>query len=133
MPDTVLVARLDGLDPATTARAAALWDVDGLRASYKETHQRLAASAKRLPRLAPARAMVESFVLGGSAIRQIVLDPLLPEPLVPAAERAALVAAMREYDRVGRDCWAAFMREFEVVPERRAPVDVRIVEEAVNA
>jgi phenylacetic acid degradation operon negative regulatory protein len=133
VPDSVLVARLGDLDAATNARAVALWDVDALRASYRETRTRLAASAKRLPRLAPARAMVESFVLGGSAIRQIVLDPLLPEPLVPGAERAALVAAMRDYDRVGRACWAAFMRQFDVLPERRAPADVRIVEEAVNA
>ena len=74
----------------------------------------------------PARAMVESFLLGGRAIRQIVLDPLLPEPLVPAAERGALVAAMRRYDRVGRACWAGFMRAFDVLPEARAPVDLRL-------
>ena len=54
--------------------------------------------------------MTESFRLGGQAIRQIVLDPLLPEPIVPAAERAALVAALRRYDRMGRSCWAEFMR-----------------------
>jgi len=70
-------------------------------------------------------------VLGGRMIREIVLDPLLPEPLVPAAERAALVAAMRDYDRLGRACWAAFMREFDVLPDRRAPAHLRIAEEAV--
>ena len=37
--------------------------------------------------------MVESFLLGGRVIRELVLDPLLPEPIVPDAERDALVAA----------------------------------------
>ena len=49
---------------------------------------------------------------------------------MPAAERGALVAAMRDYDRVGRACWAAFMRGFDVLPEARAPVHVRIADEA---
>ena len=74
--------------------------------------------------------MVESFLLGGRVIRQIVLDPLLPEPMVPAAERTALVDAMRPYDRAGRACWASFMRGFDVLPEARAPVDLRIVDGA---
>lgn len=46
--------------------------------------------------------MVESFTLGGQVIRQIVLDPLLPPPLVPAGELSALVRAMRAYDGAGR-------------------------------
>ena len=72
--------------------------------------------------------MVESFLLGGRTIRQLVLDPLLPETLVPAAEREALVAAMRRYDRVGRASWARFMRGFDILPEARTPADLRIVE-----
>jgi phenylacetic acid degradation operon negative regulatory protein len=55
--------------------------------------------------------MAESFLLGGRAIREIVLDPLLPEPLVPATERAALVGAMRRYDRAGRAAWSTFLRD----------------------
>jgi phenylacetic acid degradation operon negative regulatory protein len=53
--------------------------------------------------------MAESFRLGGAAIRQIVLDPLLPEPIVPAAERRALVEAVRRYDRIGRRVWAGWL------------------------
>jgi hypothetical protein len=53
--------------------------------------------------------MAESFRLGGAAIGQIVLDPLLPEPLIDAGELAALVAAMRRYDRLGRRVWAGWI------------------------
>ena len=51
-----------------------------------------------------------------------MLDPLLPEPLVPRAERRALVEGMQRYDRIGRACWADFLRGFGV-PHRSAPLD----------
>jgi phenylacetic acid degradation operon negative regulatory protein len=98
------------LDAATEARARGLWDARALRDAYRRTGAALARSARRLTRLPSGQAMVESFALGGSAIRQLALDPLLPEPLVPAAERAALIAVMRDYDRRGRACWRPLMQ-----------------------
>lgn len=98
------------LDAATESRARALWNADALRRGYRTTAAVLTRSAARLERLPEHEAMVESFVLGGRAIRQIALDPLLPEPIVPAGERAALVEAMRAYDRAGRARWRGFMR-----------------------
>ena len=68
--------------------------------------------------------MIESFRLGGAAIRQLTLDPLLPEPIVPGDERSALVAAMRRYDAAGRSCWAAFLTRHGV-RHRSAPADTR--------
>jgi phenylacetic acid degradation operon negative regulatory protein len=53
--------------------------------------------------------MAESFLLGGRVIRQLVLDPLLPEPLAPESERRALAQALRRYDRAGRRAWAGFL------------------------
>ena len=47
--------------------------------------------------------------MGGAAIRQIVLDPLLPEPIVVAKDRAALLDAMLRYDRIGRRIWAGWL------------------------
>jgi phenylacetic acid degradation operon negative regulatory protein len=104
-----VVLLLGDLDAATDARARRLWNTAALRAVYRTTCAALARSERRLPGLPPERAMVESFLLGGRAIRAIVLDPLLPEPLVPARERAALVEAMRRYDRVGRSAWASLL------------------------
>src|SRR5262249_48150841 len=115
-------------DAMTDGRVRRLWDVRSLRRGYREAHAALVASEARLPALPTHEAMVESFLLGGRTIRQLVLDPLLPESLVPAAARVAPVAAMRRYDRVGRACWATFMRGFDILPAARTPADLRIVE-----
>jgi phenylacetic acid degradation operon negative regulatory protein len=99
------VCVLDRLDTTWEARARALWDADELVQGYRDTRRSLERSAERLGELPVEAAMAESFRLGGAAIRQIVFDPLLPEPIVPAAERRALVAAMRHYDALGRRVW----------------------------
>jgi phenylacetic acid degradation operon negative regulatory protein len=130
LPGHAVVGTLHQLDAAREARARTLWDAAALRAGYRHTTAALVESERRLPQLPVERAMAESFLLGGRAIRQLVLDPLLPEALVPAAERAALLATMRRYDRTGRAAWRGFLRTHRVLPEERAPVDVRIIEGA---
>jgi phenylacetic acid degradation operon negative regulatory protein len=99
------------LDAASERRARALWDGRALRASYRATIAALAASAARLPRLPREAAMAESFRLGGAAIGQIVLDPLLPEPLQGASELDALIAATHRYDRLGRRVWKGWISD----------------------
>lgn len=105
-----LVFAIAGLDAAAASQARALWDGARLCRDYRATAAGLTRSRARLGGLPLRDAMVESFVLGGQAIRQLALDPLLPEPIVAAGERAALVAALRDYDRAGRECWRTFMR-----------------------
>ncbi|MCZ6463742.1 MAG: PaaX family transcriptional regulator [Proteobacteria bacterium] len=119
--------RLSELDPATDCRARGLWDVAALRAGYRDSLRDIASSEARVPALPIESAMVETFLLGGRVMRQIVLDPLLPEPIAPAAERRALVDAMRAYDRLGRTCWAEFLARHGV-PHLRNPVDLRVGE-----
>ncbi len=103
------VFQIRELDAASERRARALWDARALRAGYRATIAALDASAARLPRLARDVAMAESFRLGGAAIGQIVLDPLLPEPLLDASELVALIAASRRYDRLGRRVWKGWI------------------------
>ena len=67
--------------------------------------------------------MAETFLVGGRAIREIALDPCLPEAIAPEKERRALVAAMREYDRAGRACWREFMRAHDA-PHVAAPANL---------
>jgi len=131
LPPEVPVFRMEALDADLDARARRLWDAKALRRSYTDARRLLARSARRLDGLEPEEAMVETFLLGGRVLRQIVLDPLLPDPIAPAAERRALGRAMREYDRLGRGCWAPFLAGHGA-PHRRAsgrgPVDLRISE-----
>jgi phenylacetic acid degradation operon negative regulatory protein len=125
LPAGDLVCLLTALDPTSAARARRLWDVAALRRSYRTLRGALTASEARLAALAPEKAMAESFVLGGRALRQLVLDPLLPEAICPPDERTALLEQARRYDRLGRLAWAQLLHRFNV-PSLRAPVDGRV-------
>ncbi len=103
---TAMVSGISELEAQTESRARGLWQVETLRAAYEAMRSELEQSAERLPRLEREAAMVESFLRGGRALRLLVLDPLLPEPIASAAPRRSLVETMRHYDRLGRACWA---------------------------
>ena len=124
LPAAALVYEIGELDPATDARARSLWDGEALVGGYRAARREIDASSARLPRLPEADAMVESFRLGGRVLQQLVLDPLLPAPLVDERERRALVESMRAYDRLGRAAWAVFLGRHGV-PHRTAPADTR--------
>jgi phenylacetic acid degradation operon negative regulatory protein len=117
-----LVCELRELDPVTEARARTLWDGDRLADRYRRHCRELDASTRRLRARGAERAMVESFRVGGAALRTLATDPLLPEPIVPTGERDALAAAMRDYDALGRASWSAFLARHGVA-HRAAPVD----------
>jgi phenylacetic acid degradation operon negative regulatory protein len=114
------VFTITSLDVASERRARLLWDTAGLQRGYEAMLAALAHSAARLPALAPKTAMAESFIIGGQVLRQLALDPLLPEPIAPARERTALIDAMRVYDRNGRAYWRELMREHGA-PHLRGP------------
>lgn len=100
-----MVFELRGLDDELDTQARSLWDVETLETGYRASRDRLLASTERLRTLSEVEAMAETFRFGGEAVRRIVLDPLLPEPIVDTRARRALIDAMRDYDRLGRDCW----------------------------
>ena len=110
-----LVFELADLDGAAHLRACRLWDVEELRRTYLACRAELEESRKRLVSVAEREGMVESYLVGGRVIRQLAFDPLLPEPILPAAERDALVEAMRRYDRLGRAHWADFLERHGVI------------------
>jgi phenylacetic acid degradation operon negative regulatory protein len=129
-PD-VLVASLRQLDPDAEERARRLWDRSALEAGYQEAFQALERSAERLSSLSAREAMVESFLWGGFVIRQLALDPLLPEEICPSVGRSALLDAMRRYDRIGRTAWAEFLEQYGVRHSRGAQ-DLRMTEAAAT-
>ncbi|HTJ47659.1 MAG TPA: PaaX family transcriptional regulator C-terminal domain-containing protein [Kofleriaceae bacterium] len=110
----VIVFTMSELDARTDARARKLWDGRALERAYEKTRERLDRWIEREPSMHRDAAARESFLLGGEAIRQILFDPRLPEPLVDAAARRALVDAMKRFDLIGRRIWT---RLFGVAPE----------------
>lgn len=106
-----LVFGVRELDPAADTAARELFDRDGLIEGYRHARAAIETSAARLAHTERAQAMAESFRVGGRAIRQLVLDPLLPDEIVPGAERRRLIESMRDYDRQGRDIWSGWLGE----------------------
>jgi phenylacetic acid degradation operon negative regulatory protein len=88
---------------ATWSRSVFL--VDRLVRGYRQAQERLDASLTRVEGLPLERAAVETFLVGGSAIRVLAIDPLLPRELLPSDERARLTEAMLAYDVIGRRIW----------------------------
>ncbi len=77
------VFRLEELNPAQEERARTLWDSPALERT--------------------------SFLLGREGIRHVVLDPLLPEPLVDADKRSTMVNVLQSYCDKGLNLWARFL------------------------
>ena len=120
------IVGLRDLDPELDARARQLWDGASLRGAHRDALARIEKSARVLGALPAERAMVESFLIGGGVLRQLILDPKLPDEIVAGDERRALLEAMRDYDRLGRRAWAGFLARFSV-PHLRAPLDTRLI------
>jgi phenylacetic acid degradation operon negative regulatory protein len=91
--------------PAREAHILTLWDTNALSAQYNSVQIQLRDWMARAGELDPEVAARECFLLGGKAIRQVVFDPLLPEPMVNAEERHAFVQTVREFDQLGHDIW----------------------------
>ena len=118
LPKAAPVFSMTTIDGGSDAAARALWDGEALVAEYLGSRAELSESEARLPGLSARDAMVESFLLGGRVIRQIVLDPLLPEPIEPAEERRELVVAMPHYDKLGHACWRGFFARYRLTSVR---------------
>lgn len=95
-------------DSAREARARELWDVKALIAAYRQGRVALDESLLRLPNLPLADAAKHSYLAGNRAIRQLVFDPLLPEPLIAVSERCAFRELVLRYEDLGRSIWRKF-------------------------
>lgn len=83
-----------------------LWRVRELERGYAQALERIEHSSERVERLAPGVAAVETFLVGGGAIRILATDPLLPRELCSVATRRKLAEAMLRYDAIGRKVWS---------------------------
>ena len=108
-----ILAELRDLDSRAQTEAMQLWDLKALLSGYEELTNALKASERRVKKMELAKAAGETLVLGRSVVRQINLDPLLPEELMPQRPLHTMVQTMMAYDDMAREMWRRFMRQFE--------------------
>lgn len=77
-----------GADPASLA--ASLWDLDGWARTADQLVHELGPLQQRLD-AGDASALAEGFVVSAAVLRHLQADPLLPDPLLPAAWPGALL------------------------------------------
>lgn len=102
-PEAVVTV-LEDLGPHEV-KACGLWDELRLDAQYREGIARIRQTTEALPTLPLEEAARQVFLVGGQAIHNIVLDPLLPAPLVDPDLRQRFVRAMMDFDDLGREVW----------------------------
>ncbi len=103
------VFRIEELRADEENRARGLWDVPDLERAYRRLLDQIRSSMDRLDELSLDDSLREVFLLGRQGIRQVVLDPLLPAPLVDEEKRSEMVENLRGYCDKGLDLWARFL------------------------
>lgn len=97
-------------DPHSDKRARHLWDGASLKAQYQEMMTRLTQTREQLAVMSLGEAARLAYQTGDEAIRTIIFDPFLPDPLVDVGTRALLIEQMRHYDELGLALWQAVFR-----------------------
>jgi phenylacetic acid degradation operon negative regulatory protein len=113
LDEGALVMGIDADGPGRPVDAQALWDVAGLEARYRANLTDLQQSAERLGQLDVRDAARQTLLLGRRVMRDILIDPLLPEGLVDTSLRRRMIDQMMAYDRLGKACWRAFYRALD--------------------
>lgn len=122
-PEAV-VFRIDALGAKHEAQARSLWSGLRLDARYREHMERLAEVTALIPSLSVDEAARQTFIVGGRAVHDIVLDPLLPPPLVDPTLRERFVDAMQRFDDLGREMWSRVLQT-ELALRQAPTVDPR--------
>jgi phenylacetic acid degradation operon negative regulatory protein len=103
------VFRMEELNPEQEEHVRALWNSRGLEQTYSKLRGDLMVSMEHLEELPLNDSVREAFLLGREGIRHVVLDPLLPEPLVNADKRSTMVNELQIYCDKGLHLWARFL------------------------
>jgi phenylacetic acid degradation operon negative regulatory protein len=99
-----------GFDANREQQARGLWDGKALSLGYGKTRVQLERWLENASTLETDVAARQSFLLGDRAIRQLVFDPLLPEPLVDTEARREFIGTLRRFDAAGRAIWRHLYR-----------------------
>lgn len=91
--------------------ASDLWATRALQRGYATALRNLERSLQQLEGMPRDTALVQTYLLGGEAIRVLATDPLLPEQIMKGQTRAALTETMLRYDAIGHALWRDFATE----------------------
>ena len=105
------VFKVTQFDSDMEDKARGLWPVTELEARYQQGILDIEQALERLPKLSLKDAAKESYLVGDSALQQLVFDPLLPDPLINESLRQAFRAKVQEYDQLGEQIWLQFLHE----------------------
>ncbi|HWK66466.1 MAG TPA: PaaX family transcriptional regulator C-terminal domain-containing protein [Rhizobiaceae bacterium] len=108
------VFRAVDFDSGRERGARMLWAADDLAHVYRDWLGRIDNWLGRAGELPLGNAARESFLLGDAAIRQLVFDPLLPEPLIDVQLRRAFREAVIRLDDAGRGIWRRYLAGAEM-------------------
>ena len=108
LEDSAEAFRSRDFSEAFVLRLRRQWPARELVQGYERSLRDLQRSVKKLPVMPRQTALVQSFLLGGEAIRVLATDPLLPEEIVAGDKRRELTELMLRYDSVGRRIWRTF-------------------------
>jgi phenylacetic acid degradation operon negative regulatory protein len=103
------VFRMADLGVDEEGRARSMWDIPRLERTYTELHGELHTSLDRLEELPLDDSVREAFLLGREGIRQVNLDPLLPDPLIDERKRSDMVETLQDYCDKGLNLWTRFL------------------------
>lgn len=98
-------------DSELYARAASLWDIDGIQRALAGRRAEIAQSLARLDSMGRDAAVRETLLLGRDTITLILRDPVLPDQLMPSAARTELIAAMSGYQAAALPLWKEWLEE----------------------
>lgn len=101
-----LICEVEGLEDPIPQQ---LWQTVSLNQVYDHLLDELEKTTRTMEGCSTEEAARLSWYLGKRVISQIVLDPLLPAPLVNEQQRQKLITKMIEFDKLGRKLW------FEVI------------------
>jgi phenylacetic acid degradation operon negative regulatory protein len=93
------------LDADLDAQARGLWQGQALTDAYIQTRQKLERWLSRWQELELDVAARECYLLGNESIRQLIFDPLLPDPLVDQQVRRDFTQCVLAFDEIGHQIW----------------------------
>jgi phenylacetic acid degradation operon negative regulatory protein len=109
-------------DAERQARIPGLWQGAELNEAYARLQTQMANWTQGSPKLTLEEAARQSYLLGRQAIRQVVFDPLLPEPLVDVQARRRFASAVLAFDKLGHGIWRRFHAQVDTPAVRPALV-----------